>query len=339
MSRPKVSVTMPCYNSEDTVGRAVESILEQSFGDFELLTVDDGSSDGTAEVLRSYARMDERVKPLLLAHQGVVGAANAAISAARGEYIARMDSDDISLPARLEKQVGLLDADPDIGLTSCIVGFGGDRDKCEGYACYVDWINTLTGHEAISLNRFVEFPFANPSIMLRRDLLDKHGAFRDGDFPEDYELVLRLLEAGVRMEKVEEELLVWNDPPDRLSRTHSKYSVEAFYSIKSSYLYRWLESGNAHHPEVMMIGSSRIARKRAAMLEAHGVEITGYVDIDPRKIGRPIGGKPVISRDDIPPAGECFLLSYVASRGAREEISEFLQSRGYVMGRNYLLVA
>lgn len=339
MSSPKVSVTMPCYNCESTVSAAIESILGQTCKNLELIAVDDGSTDGTANVLKKYAARDSRLKPVFINHQGVVGAANAAIKAASGQYIARMDADDIALPKRIEKQAGLLDNDPQTGLTACRVGFGGDREKNGGYAHYVDWINTLIGADEISLNRFVEFPFANPSIMMRKGLIQKHGPFRDGNFPEDYELVLRWLEAGVKMRKVDEKLLIWNDPPDRLSRNHPKYTVNAFYRIKSEYLFRWLQNQIDPNPKVGIIGSGRTSRKRYKMLESLGVETAFYVDVDPRKVGMLIHGKKVLHRDEVPPAGETFLLSYVASWGARDEVSQFLNARGYVMGRDYLLVS
>ncbi|WP_320172681.1 glycosyltransferase family 2 protein [Maridesulfovibrio sp.] len=339
MGSPKVSVTMPCYNCESTVGAAIESILNQTFEDLELVTVDDGSDDNTAEILKEYAARDSRLKPIFLEHQGVVGAANAAISAASGEYIARMDADDLALPERIAKQAELLDRDQKTGLTSCRVEFGGDRETHGGYAHYVDWINTLIGADEIALNRFVEFPFANPSIMMRSELIEELGPFRDGNFPEDYELVLRWLEAGVKMRKVDEELLIWNDPPDRLSRNHPKYTVEAFYRIKSEYLFNWLQNRLGPNPKVGIIGSGRTSRKRYEMLESLGVETAFYVDVDPRKVGMYIHGKKVLGRNEIPPAGEIFLLSYIASWGAREEVAEFLHSQGFVMGRDYLLAS
>ncbi|ACS79167.1 glycosyltransferase family 2 protein [Maridesulfovibrio salexigens] len=339
MGSPKVSVTMPCYNCESTVGEAIDSILGQTFENLELLAVDDGSEDNTAQILKKYAARDPRLKPIFLEHQGVVGAANAAINAASGSYIARMDADDLALPERIEKQAELLDCDHETGLTACRVGFGGDREKNGGYAHYVDWINTLVDADEISLNRFVEFPFANPSIMARKELIEKHGPFRDGDFPEDYELVLRWLEAGVKMRKVDEELLIWNDPPDRLSRNHPKYTVEAFYRIKSEYLFNWLQNKLGPNPKVGIIGSGRTSRKRYEILESLGVETAFYVDVDPRKIGMIIHGKKVIGRNELPPAGEIFLLSYVASWGARDEVAEFLDTRGFVMGRDYLLAS
>lgn len=339
MPNPKVSVTMPCFNCEDTVARALDSLLSQTLDDFEIIAVDDGSTDGTADVLRHYAERDVRVRPILAEHGGVVAAANRAMQEARGAYIARMDADDESLPERLAKQVDLLDRNPDLGLVGCRVRFGGCRTRCTGYAHYVDWTNTILDHDSISLHRFVEFPVPNPSIMVRRAALDVHGGYREGDFPEDYELLLRWLESGVRMAKVDAELLVWNDPPSRLSRTHPKYDVNAFYRIKTEYLARWLAANNPHHPVVYILGAGRTTRKRADLLRTYGVEFAAYYDLDPRKIGHIVHGIPVKHRQEVPEAGKAFCLSYVASRGAREDIAEFLAGREYVLGRDYLPVA
>lgn len=339
MTTPKVSVTMPCYNCAESVGRALESLIAQTYGDFEIVVVDDGSTDDTARVLAQYARRDSRIRVISREHGGVIQAANAAIEAARGEYIARMDADDESLPDRLAAQAGFLDANPDIGLVGCRIRFGGCRETCAGYAHYVDWTNTLLDHAAISLHRFVEFPVPNPSILFRRECLEQYGAYREGDFPEDYDLLLRWLESGVRMAKVDEELLIWNDPPQRLSRTHPRYDVDAFYRIKTEYLARWLATNNPHHPVVHILGSGRTTRKRADLLLAHGIEFAAYYDIDPRKIGHVVNGVPVIDRNDIPAPHTGFCLPYVASRGAREEIAAFLDSRGYVLGKQFIPAA
>jgi hypothetical protein len=162
---------------------------------------------------------------------------------------------------------------------------------------------------------------------------------RAGYFPEDYELWLRWLDGSVRMDKVNEPLLIWNDTPERLSRKDSRYAIGQFYQVKTRYLYRWLSIFNPFHPEVWVIGAGRTARRRARLLEDLGVRIAAYVDVDPRKVGHTINGRPVVERSRIPSPGACFLLSYVGSRGAREDIQSFLESRGHRLGSDFLLAA
>ncbi len=192
---PKISVILPVWNAGDTLEPAIKSILGQTEEDFELVIVDDGSDDASDNIIARHAAADGRVRPVFIPHSGIVTALNIGLSQARGRYIARMDADDLSHPSRLEKQASYLDRNPDTGLVSCLVEHLGDHKEKAGYAHYVDWINSLTSHEEIYLNRFVESPLAHPSVMIRRELIDTHGSYRDGSFPEDYELWLRWLQA------------------------------------------------------------------------------------------------------------------------------------------------
>ena len=113
---PLVSVVMPVYNTEKYVGEAIESILGQTFSDFEFIIVDDGSRDRSPAIIRDYERSDERIRCLRLERNaGTAAAKNHGIAAATGEFIAGMDSDDVSLPERLGKQLEFLRANPDIG--------------------------------------------------------------------------------------------------------------------------------------------------------------------------------------------------------------------------------
>lgn len=331
---------MPCFNAAATLAAALESILAQTLDDFEVVAVDDGSTDATAEVLRTFAARDTRIRPIFAPHGGIVAALNAGLGVCRGELVARMDADDLCLPERLARQARMFTADPLLGVASCRVRFGGCENACAGYAAYVEWINGLLGHEEMALARFVESPLAHPSAMLRRDVLARHGGYAAGRFPEDYELWLRLFAAGVRFAKHPDELLVWNDPPNRLSRTHENYGVDAFYALKSEHLAAWLRANAASWPEVVVWGAGRVSRKRAELLTGLGARVSAYVDIDPRKIGQRPGGVRVIAPDMLPaPGAGPFLLTYVASRGARGEITAHLAARGYLEGAHYLHAA
>jgi glycosyltransferase involved in cell wall biosynthesis len=341
---PRVSICLPCRNAADTLPAALDSLLGQTFADFEILAVDDGSDDVSWDLLSDYARRDPRIRPLRQLHSGVALAWNAAVAASRGQYIARMDADDLCLPRRLEAQVALLAADPTLGLVSGRVRFGGDREARAGYAAHVDWLNSLATPEAISASRFVDSPICNPSVMFRRELFDLLGGARPNTgpspFPEDYEQWLRWLEGGARMGKVAEEILVWNDPPQRLSRTAEEYSVEAFARVKAQYLWRWLMRNNPQHPRVWVWGAGRVSRQKLAPLLDLGLVIEAFIDIDPGKIGQSVHGVPVLPRGAIPPyslstpSGPAtpFILANVASRGAREEITAWLAALGYQMG-------
>lgn len=340
---PAISIVLPAWNAEATLGEAIASLLAQTEPDFELIVVDDGSTDGTGAVARGFAAHDPRVRPVALPHGGIVAALNHGLVLATGAYVARMDADDVSAPGRLAAQRAALDADPALGLVSCLVAHEvlatpeGEEGDTRGYALHVDWLNGVTTPAAIALNRFVEAPFAHPSVMFRRALVDAHGGYRDGPFPEDYELWLRWLEAGVPMAKVPEVLLAWRDRPGRLSRTHARYGVEAFYRLKAGYLARWL-AARGHH-EIVVWGSGKTSRQRAAPLLDEGIAIAAYIDVDPRRGGGHSRGTPIRYYEDVGPPGETFVVSYVGKRGAGDFIRGFLAGRGWVEGEHFLLAA
>jgi glycosyltransferase involved in cell wall biosynthesis len=335
----QISVMLPVRNGTLTLRAALESIRTQTFTDWVCIVVDDHSTDASAGIIEEAVAADPRFVHLKNAGSGIVDALNTAIAGASSPYLARMDADDISLPHRLERQIRFLEENPETGLVSCLVKHDGEAGKQAGYARYVKWINSLLTAEEITLNRFVESPMAHPSVMFRRKLVSLYGGYLNGPFPEDYEIWLRWLQAGVRMQKVPETLYIWTDRTDRLSRTDPRYSVMAFYDIKSGYLAKWLERNNPHHPDVVVWGAGRTTRQRVKLLQQKGIRVSEYIDINPGRAGTRIAGIPVFMPDGLPGPSKCFVLSYVGSVGARALIAAKLAARGFTMGENWLPVA
>lgn len=344
---PLISVVLPVRNGASTLARAIASIRGQTFTEWELVVVDDGSIDATGDLLAAAMRMDVRIRGLRQPALGLVAALNAGLAAARAPLVARLDADDEAHPERLARQAAWLEAQPELGVVSCLVDFGGDRSARAGYALHVDWLNSVRTPAEIALNRFVESPLAHPSVMFRRHLVERWGGYRDGTFPEDYELWLRWLDAGVKMAKVPEVLLTWHDTPARLSRTDSRYDPQAFFRVKAEYVAKEvlrtlassLPTQRQNPRDVWIWGAGRHTRKRAAALETRGLRIAGYIDVDLKKTGRSVAGVPVVTADDLPPPGERFVLAYVSKRGAREYIRAQLTARNYVEGRDFLACA
>lgn len=331
---PQVSILLPFRDSAATVRQALRSMVAQSFTKWELLAIDDGSHDDGPEFVETLARSDERIRLLKMPRCGLVAALNRGLEEAQASLIARMDADDWSHPQRLERQVAWLQARRSLDLVSCRVEPGAGMGL--GYRRYVQWINAIQTVEEHRHRRFAEAPVAHPSVVFRRRWIEVAGPYRDGNFPEDYDLWLRGLEAGLTMEKVPDTLLVWNDPPGRLSRTDPRYAVEAFYSLKNGYLSRWLKSGIAPKRPVWLWGAGRITRRRFdALLEE--VCLAGFIDVDSRKTGRVVNGLPVISPESLEP--EAFILIAVASHGAREKIMSYLERQGRREGQDYLCAA
>lgn len=249
-----------------------------------------------------------------------------------------MDADDLMHPERLQAQLEHLERSPEVGVVGSLVEFGGDREAQAGFAMHVDWLNSVVDPDAIGLNRFVESPLAHPSVMFRRCLVDALGGYRDGAFPEDYELWLRWIDAGVRVAKVPRVLLTWRDFPGRLTRTDPRYGAERFFELKARWLAREVQRCLCER-RVLIWGAGRHTRVRAAHLEQHGMRIDGFVDVDPRKHGRVIQGRRVIAPVEIPSPRDVVVLGYVAKRGARELARSTLNGHGFVEGRDAWMAA
>lgn len=326
---------LPYYNAEATLERAVKSILEQHFTSFELILINNNSSDRSRDIAERMAQKDSRIKLTQETVQGVMYASNKGAELAKGEYISRMDADDWAYPDKLSKQASFLDRNPDFGAVAGCVEHIPHSDNTGGLARYVEWSNSVQEYDEIFKRRFIEAPVINPTSMWRQSVGKKYGLYRDGDFPEDYEMWLRWLDAGVKIRKLPEIVLKWHDSDSRLTRTHKIYSDAAFYKIKSSYLAKWLASNNPYHPQVSIWGASRISRRRARLLEEHGIVFQSYIDT---KKSRQLAGE-VIYYEDLPAAGSMFILTYIRQMDNRERIMAFLEERGYVEGVDYLLVS
>jgi glycosyltransferase involved in cell wall biosynthesis len=203
MSTPLISVVMPVYNAERYLSEAVDSILAQSLGDFELLAVDDGSKDASKTILEGYASRDARVRVLSRPNTGIVGALNDGLAVARGEFIARMDADDWVTPDRFAKQLAFLRAHPE---HVCV---GSYFNYMDADGALIKWNPRETDPAAIErvLLSGDGGALIHPVIFLRRSALEKTGVYRaEAQWVEDLDLYLRLARVG-KLSNVSEVLL------------------------------------------------------------------------------------------------------------------------------------
>jgi glycosyltransferase involved in cell wall biosynthesis len=329
-----VSILLPFRNCAHTLDAAISSIVEQSFDDRELVLIDNASTDESPSIGRRWAGNEPRIRVLHEPRIGIAHALNTGLAHAEGGYIARMDADDISHPERLAEQVATLDAYPEIGVLGTRTAFASSVQESRGMQAFVEWQNNILSPHEHYVKRFVDAPLAHPTVMFRRELVEQFGGYDTGPLPEDHELWLRWMDAGVRFAKLPAELLTWNDHAHRLSRTHSNYSVDAFFSTKVKWLAQWLKRRLNGRP-VIIAGTSALCRNRAAMLEAEGIVIGAFTDVRPREVP----GYTFIPHDQLPPAGEAFIVSFISQRGTGDRIAEFLASRGLVEGADFVLAA
>jgi glycosyl transferase family 2 len=193
MGDPQISVVIPVYNAERYVAEAVESILAQTFRDFEILVFDDGSTDRSLEILQAYTDQDDRIHVFAKPHRGYVPWLNEGMRIARGEFIARMDADDVSLPQRFERQVEYLRRQPNCVAVGCdLLMIDPDGEP-------LSEATHDTEHEAIEADLLSGGlgVISHPACMVRRSTLLAVGGYREEfESLEDFDLWLRLAEQG-----------------------------------------------------------------------------------------------------------------------------------------------
>lgn len=332
-SSPAVSVILPCRDAAAHLPACIRSLSRQVFADFEVVVVDDGSTDETPEMLAEWRRRDARVRVIEQAPLGLVAALNRALGEAQGAVIARMDADDISHPRRLGLQLELLRSGA-AEVVSCLVRCFPRSQVRLGMRRYEGWLNSLLTHEQMERDLFVESPLAHPTVMLGAGVLRDLGGYRDMGWPEDYDLWLRAYAAGLRFAKVPRYLYCWRERADRLSRTHGAYSPAAFRACKVHHL-KALHLRGAN--TVNLWGAGKEGKALARHLRRAGVEVAAFIDIDPRKIGRVLLGAPVLSVEGLERGR--YLLVAVGAHGAREEIRAYLTATGWREPEDYRTLA
>ena len=212
MTSPKVTVLMAVYNGEKYLVEAVNSILNQTFKDFEFIIINDGSVDDTISLLELY--VDSRILVVSQENAGLTKSLNKGLALARGEYIARMDADDISLPERLEKQVALLDSELDVGVCGTLVKtIDNNDDSIWNYPAEPDKIRCRMIFESV---------IAHPSVMIRRSFFEKYNLHYDEKLnqSQDYALWVRCAEL-FDLKNISEVLLRYRIHPDQVGRKFS----------------------------------------------------------------------------------------------------------------------
>jgi len=329
MSGPRVSVLLPVRDEEPYLADCLESLSAQTLGDFEVVAVDDGSSDATPEILAAHARADPRFRVLRQDPAGMVAASERARAEARAPLLARMDADDVALPARLELQVAAIEEEGLAAVGGQVEYF---PEPTEGMRAYAAWLNSLTTVEAAERDLWVECPLPGPGLTARAGLV----SYRERGWPEDYDLVLRIRERGGRFRNVDALVHRWRDHPERLTRTQPEYELAAFRRCKVHFLRRTLLAGGR---AAVVWGAGPTGKALALELQAQRTPVAAFVEVDPRKLGKTIHGAPVVPVEQAADFPGALALSCVAGPEGRARVRELAAGLGLVEGRDFVACA
>ncbi|WP_272670899.1 glycosyltransferase family 2 protein [Providencia sp. PROV147] len=246
---PMISVILPVFNSEKYLNSAIESILLQNFINFELIIINDGSTDSSYNIIKHWASRDKRIITVNRENKGLVYSLNEAIDLSKGQFIARMDADDIALPDRLQEQFNYLTIN-NLDICGCHYFEINEYDELAGLRLVPTTQNMIT----ISLSSSV--PFAHPSVLIRKEFLSKNNLkYGEGiaNYAEDLDLWIRMFNAGAKFGNVNKILFKYRLLSNSLSRIRRKKILNdsanlfaSYFKINKALILKELE--NIHHP-------------------------------------------------------------------------------------------
>lgn len=332
---PLISVLIPARNAAATLLAALRSVSAQEEERWECIVVDDGSDDQTGDLARSVARQDPRFRVFSTAPRGIVSALEVGLEQCRGRYIARLDADDLMHRRRLAEQLRVLESRPELLGVGCHVRFFPRRAMSAGLAAYERWLGSLRNEHDVWRERFIECPLAHPTLFVRRELFERF-SYRDPGWPEDYDLVLRVLAAREQLGVVPHVLHLWRDTPGRLSRTGAAYRLERLAACRAHYLARDFLRDTQRY---VLWGYGDTGRTLCRLLSAEGRDPTHIVELHPRRVGQVIRGARVIRPEELPRIEKAPIVVSVAGLEARRVIRKRLAEMGRLEGVDYFCAA
>lgn len=278
-----VSIVMPVYNAEKYLSACIQSIINQDYQNWELLVVNDFSTDDSYNVLLAYAQKDRRIQVFQNSSKGIIPALQLAYSNSKGLAITRMDADDIMPINKLSTLIFTLIKHPRKCITGKVKYFSEDALQ-DGYIRYANWLNTLIDQKSHSNEIFKECVIPSPCWMMSKDVFDKIGAFSSHRYPEDYDLCFRIIANQVNIHGIDQILHLWRDHGARASRNDPHYADQSFLNLKMYYFEKLYKPAEQ---EIILWGAGKAGKELAKQLLNKDYSIR-WVSNNPKKIGHNI---------------------------------------------------
>jgi glycosyltransferase involved in cell wall biosynthesis len=326
-----VSILMPFRDTAAYLPECLDSIRNQGYEFWELIAVDDHSSDESRHILEEYALKDARIRIASNDGAGIIPALRKSYSLSKGQVITRMDSDDRMSVDRLEEMVGQL---RDCGAGHIALGqvrYFSDRGISDGYARYERWLNRLIAKGTNFSEIYKECVIPSPCWMVFREDLEASGAFFPNRYPEDYDLCFRFYEAGLKCISTPKLLHYWRDYDQRTSRTSEHYAQNYFLEIK---LYYFLKLDRDASRALVIWGAGSKGKTISKMLKDQEQAFHWLCD-NPKKIGKRIYGVSLEHYTLLGQLEDSQSIVTVANSEAQKEIRDYLDSNGQQEGIDY----
>ncbi|MGI9547469.1 MAG: glycosyltransferase family 2 protein [Flavobacteriaceae bacterium] len=331
MNPGKISVLMPFKNTAVFLEECINSVLAQTYGNWELLAVDDHSTDRSKSIVLDYSTRDQRIKVLSNKNHGIISALKTAYANASGIYITRMDSDDIMYPSKLEYLINSLSSAGPGHLAVGQVKYFSSTGISDGYARYEKWINQLIAKGSNYDEIYKECVVPSPCWMAYKVDLEKSGAFESDRYPEDYDLTFRFYKNQLKCIPCSQVLHKWRDYPSRTSRTSVHYAQNYFLDIKVHY---FLELDHDPSRPLAVWGAGTKGKTVARLLQKRDLDFYWLCD-NPKKIGKKIYDCELLPYQALESLQAPQSIVSVANSEAQEAIRSYLENLGLRQATDY----
>ncbi len=320
MQNPLVSILTPFKNTEAFLDDCLNSIINQTYTNWELLIIDDSSTDTSYSIVEKFTKKDDRIKLLKNSGNGIIDALQVAFRESKGQLITRMDSDDIMQPNKIEILVNNLLSHGKQHVAIGLVHYFSDEGIKEGYKNYEIWLNALTKKGSNYSEIYKECVIPSPCWMIHRSDLIACDAFNPNTYPEDYDLAFRFYKHQYKCIPCDDVIHNWRDYSSRASRTDEHYAENHFLELKLNY---FLELDYNKNKTLVVWGAGNKGKKVAKTLISKGVSFEWICD-NPNKIGRDIYGCILQSFNYLKQIKNPQSIITVANKTSQKEIKRFM---------------
>lgn len=312
-----VSILMPAKNAAKYIVECIDSIIDQTFTNWELCVVDDHSNDHTLDLLYQKSRQDDRIRVFQNNGNGIISALSTAFEKSNGQFISRMDADDLMAPRKIELLHQALIENPNHIVTNKVKYFS-EGQLNEGYLKYETWLNALVDHKNHYAEIYKECVIPSPSWMIERLTLINLGGFSALTYPEDYDLCFKLYQQKVPIVALNDTLHFWRDYPNRTSRTDRNYSDNSFLELKVKYFIRC--DYKANQPLILW-GAGKKGKRIAQLLKDSKIAFR-WVTNNSSKLNVPIYDIKLESDSILEEVQNCQVILAIAERGFKSQKQE-----------------
>jgi glycosyltransferase involved in cell wall biosynthesis len=330
-----VSILMTFRNEEKYLSECLDSILTQSHQNWELIAIDDHSTDSSQNILKHYSEKDSRIRFFPNKEKGIIAALRYAFKQSKGNWITRMDADDIMTEQKIQSLLGALEGQERGTISTGFVKYFFMGESTEGYLNYEKWLNQLTTENSHFDSVYRECVVASPCWMIHRDDLIQANGFDSDIYPEDYDLCFRFYEQGFQVVGVPDTLHLWRDSPERASRNDPNYQDPHFYPLKMHYFLN-LE---VQDDDTIVIWSSGKKGKKLAKLLVQQKKKFRWVCNNPNKIGQIIYDVLIEDWESLPQFSSPKIIVPIAIPHFQEEITEYFESFNLLKNQDFFMFA